>query len=101
MGAARASTAGHWELAFSALSETQTAYATGHGTSGFLLITASLGMSPLSFFSLFLTSFHDPNKVVAYLLGTGVAHVENRNGELYIVPRAKCGRRRALTVFTQ
>jgi hypothetical protein len=36
---------------------------------------------------------HDPNKVVAYLLGTGVAHVENRNGELYIVPRAKKSQR--------
>ncbi|AKT34620.1 hypothetical protein PYWP30_00985 [Pyrobaculum sp. WP30] len=36
---------------------------------------------------------HDPNKVVAYLLGTGVAHVENRNGELYIVPHAKKSQR--------
>ncbi len=57
MGAAWASTAGHLPPAFNDLSETQTACTTGHGTSGFLLLMASLGTSPLPFFSLFLTSF--------------------------------------------
>jgi hypothetical protein len=57
MGAARASTAGHLPPAFSDLSETQTAYTTGHVTSGFLLLTASLGTSPLPFSSLLFTSF--------------------------------------------
>jgi len=55
MGAARASTAGHWELAFSAMSEVHTAHTTGHGTSGFLFLAASFGMIP--FFSLFFASF--------------------------------------------
>ena len=57
MGAARASTTGHWGLAFSALSEVETAYATGHGTSGFLFFARSLGTSPLPFSSLFFVSF--------------------------------------------
>jgi len=36
---------------------------------------------------------HDPNKVVAYLLGTGAAHIENRNGEFHILPRARKSQR--------
>jgi hypothetical protein len=52
MGAARASTAGHWELAFNAMSEAQMAYAAGRGAMGFAFFTASFGTIP--FFSLFL-----------------------------------------------
>jgi hypothetical protein len=55
MGAARASTAGHWGLAFNDLSEAQTACIMGRGMMGFAFPTASLGTIP--FPSLFLTSF--------------------------------------------
>jgi len=34
---------------------------------------------------------HDPNKIIGYLLGTGAARIEVRNGEFYLVPQA--GRR--------
>jgi hypothetical protein len=39
MGAARASTAGHWELAFSAMSEAKTACTIGRGMMGFAFFT--------------------------------------------------------------
>jgi hypothetical protein len=32
---------------------------------------------------------HDPNKIVAYLLGTGAVRIETRNGELYLIPHAR------------
>jgi hypothetical protein len=55
MGAARASTTGHWGVAFSAMNEAQTACAIGRGTMGFAFPRASFGTTP--FPSLFLTSF--------------------------------------------
>ena len=69
MGAARASTAGHWGLAFSDLSEAQTAHTTGHVTSGFLLLTASLGTSPLPFSSLLFTFFRSHQNVFTHPVG--------------------------------
>jgi len=55
MGAARASTAGHWGLAFNDLSEAQTACTIGRGMMGFAFFTTSLGTT--FFLSLFLVSF--------------------------------------------
>jgi hypothetical protein len=36
---------------------------------------------------------HDPNKIVAYLLGTGAVRIETRNGELYLIPHARRSQR--------
>jgi hypothetical protein len=69
MGAARASTAGHSWLTFSTLSEAQTARTTGHVTSGFLLLTASLGTSPLPFSSLLFTFFRSHQTPLAVPAG--------------------------------
>jgi len=55
MGAARASTTGHWGLALSAMSEAQMACTIGRGTMAFAFPRASFGTTP--FPSLFLTSF--------------------------------------------
>jgi hypothetical protein len=36
---------------------------------------------------------HDPNKIVAYLLGTGAVRIETRNGELYLIPHSRRSQR--------
>jgi hypothetical protein len=69
MGAARASTAGHLSPAFNAMSEAQTAYATGHGTSGFLFFARSLGASPLPFSSLFFVSLRSNHTPFTHPVG--------------------------------
>jgi hypothetical protein len=67
MGAARASTAGHWELAFSAMSEAKTACTIGRGMMGFVFLTASLGTT--FFLSLFLVSFTSHQTLFTHPVG--------------------------------
>ena len=75
MGAARASTAGHWELAFSAMSEAQTACTIGRGMMGFAFLTASFGTIP--FFSLFLASFTSHQTPFTHPVGVALHNMFN------------------------